>query len=92
VRFVRMTDFVLQDTLRFVAVQSAAAFNSHVSPEKVRVCALCTGWCMRRCQRSVAASSRSLLLATVDCLIACPALSLPPEPLSRRHLLGHHQY
>jgi hypothetical protein len=33
VRFVRMTDFVLQDTLRFVAVQSAAAFNSHVSPE-----------------------------------------------------------
>ena len=35
VRFVRMTDFVLQDTLRFVAVQSAAAFNRHVSPEKL---------------------------------------------------------
>ena len=35
VRFVRMTDFVLQDTLRFVAVQSAAAFNHHVSPDEV---------------------------------------------------------
>ena len=35
VRFVRMTDFVLQDTLRFVAVQSAAAFNSHVTPESL---------------------------------------------------------
>lgn len=34
VRFVRMTDFVLQDTLRFVAVQSAAAFNHHVTPEE----------------------------------------------------------
>ena len=33
VRFVRMTDFVLQDTLRFVAVESASAFLQYICPK-----------------------------------------------------------